>query len=176
MNLSLKSIAAFSALSAIAIAPLLSAGSASAQPRKGFSDSYVGAGVAAGVTNGGQNNDAATFGGTIDGRFALRKAPVSLRGSVIYSDDTSAIIPMITYDKGITKNTQVYGGVGYSFVEANGQPTPVGNDDAVILTAGVESKVTKDVVLYGNTKWGINAYQNGPADSLSFQAGAGLRF
>ncbi len=176
MKLSLKSIAAVSTLSLVAIAPLvLSAGSASAQP-KGFSDSYVGAGIAAGVTNGGQNNDAATFGGTIDARFALPKAPVSLRGSVIYSDDTSAIIPTITYDAGITKNTNVYGGVGYSFVEANGQPTPAGNDDAVVLTAGVESKVTKDIVVYGNTKWGINAYQNGPADSLSFQTGAGIRF
>lgn len=176
MKLSLKSVAAFSALSVIAIAPLLSAGSASAQPKKGFSDSYVGAGVAAGVTNGGQNNDAATFDGTIDARFALPKAPLSLRGSVVYSDDTSAIIPMVTYDKGITKNTQVYGGVGYSFVEENGQPTAVGNDDSVVLTAGVESKVTKDVIVYGNTKWGINAYQNGPADSLTFSAGAGLRF
>ena len=175
MKLSLKSVAAVSALSLVAIAPMLLADSASAQP-KGFSDSYVGAGVAAGVTNGGQNNDAATFGGTIDGRFAIPNTPVSVRGSVIYSDDTSAIIPTITYDAGIARNTNVYGGVGYSFVEENGQPTPAGNDDAVVLTAGVESKVTKDIVVYGNTKWGINAYQEGGADSLSFQAGAGLRF
>lgn len=176
MKLSLKSIVTLSALSAIAIAPVFTfANSASAQP-KGFDGSYVGAGVAAGVTNGGQDGDAATFGGEIRARLAVPNAPVSVRGSVVFSDDTAAIIPTVTYDAGIAKNTNVYAGVGYSFVEDNGQPTPIGNSDSVILNAGVESRVFKDVVVYGDAKYGIDAYENSPADSLSFQVGAGYQF
>lgn len=176
MKLTLKSVITVSALTATVLAPaLLSAGSASAQP-KGTKADYIGAGVSAGVTNGGQNNDAATFGGNIQGRLTTQKAPISVRGSVIFSDDTSAIIPTVTYDVPIAKNTNVYVGGGYSFVESNGQPTPIGNDDAPIVTVGAEAQLGQNLVIYGDTKWGIDAYQNGGADSVSFQAGAGFNF
>lgn len=176
MKLTLKSALTFSVLAATILAPtLLSAGSASAQP-KGTDANYIGAGVSAGVTNGGQNGDAATFGGNIQGRLTTNKAPVSVRGAVIFSDDTSAIMPIVTYDVPVAKNTNVYVGGGYSFVESNGKPTPVGNQDAPVVTVGAETQVGKNVVLYGDTKWGIDAYKNSSADSLSFQAGAGLKF
>lgn len=176
MKLTLKSVITVSALTATVLAPaLLSAGSASAQP-KGTKADYIGAGVSAGVTNGGQNNDAATFGGNIQGRLTTQKAPISVRGSVIFSDDTSAIIPTVTYDVPIAKNTNVYVGGGYSFVESKGQPTPIGNDDAPIVTVGAEAQLGQNLVIYGDTKWGIDAYQNGGADSVSFQAGAGFNF
>jgi hypothetical protein len=175
MKLSLK-FAAISTLSALAIAPVLfSADPASAQP-KGMDGSYVGAGVAAGVTNGGQDGDAATLGGNIQGRVAIPNAPVSVRGAVLWSDETAAIMPMVSYDVPVAKNTNVYVGAGYSFVESNGKPTPLGNQDGVVLTAGAESAVAKDFIVYGDAKLGLNTYQDSPASALSFQAGVGYRF
>ncbi|MBD2576960.1 outer membrane beta-barrel protein [Oscillatoria sp. FACHB-1406] len=178
MKAILKSAIALSALSAT----ILSAGIASAQPyrvevdKPGTDASYVGAGIAAGVTNGGQTGDAATFGGNIQGRVAVPNAPVSVRGAVLFSDETSAIIPMVSYDQPIAKNANVYVGAGYSFVEANGKPTPLGNDNAPVIVAGGEAEVLNGVMVYGDAKWGINAYENSPADAVSLQAGVGYRF
>ncbi|MBW4519337.1 MAG: porin family protein [Scytolyngbya sp. HA4215-MV1] len=175
MKLSLKTIV-LSSLTALALFPtLLWASSASAQPT-GMEGSYVGAGVSAGVTNGGQDGDAATLGGNIQGRLDIPKAPVSLRGAVLFSDETAAIMPIVSYDLPVSNNANVYVGAGYSFVEDNGHPTPLGNQDSVVLTAGAEAAVTKDVVVYGDAKWGIDAYQNSPASAVSLQAGVGFRF
>ncbi|BBD65176.1 hypothetical protein NIES4072_11590 [Nostoc commune NIES-4072] len=55
MKCLLKSFMTISALSSLIIAPLvLSVGQASAETKKGTDASYVGAGVAAGVTSGEQ--------------------------------------------------------------------------------------------------------------------------
>jgi hypothetical protein len=175
MKLSLKSIATFSALSGLAISPvLLSANPASAQPA-GMDGTYVGGGIAAGVLDGG-DGDSATFGGNIQGRFNVPNAPISLRGAVLFSDDTSAIMPLISYDVPITNNANVYAGAGYSFVEQDGRSTPLGNQDSVVLTTGVEAEVVRNVVLYGDAKLGLDAYQNSSNPALSFQLGAGYRF
>ena len=177
MKLTFKSVISLSALVATVIAPvLLFGGSTSAEPKKGTDADYIGAGVAAGVTNGGQNGDAATFGGNIQGRLTTSKAPVSVRGSVIFSDETSAIMPMVTYDLPVAKNTNIYAGGGYSFVESNGKPTPVGNQNAPVVTLGAESQVGQNLVIYGDTKVGINAYQDSSGSAVSFQAGAGFKF
>lgn len=178
MKLKLKSLLTLCALSATAIAPfLLSVGSVSAQP-KGTDASYIGAGISAGVTNGGSTigGDAAEINGNIQGRVAVPKVPVSARGAVIFSNDTSAIIPQVTYDIGVAKNTNVYVGGGYSFVESNGKPTAIGNKNAPVVTIGAESKVTDNIVIYGDAKAGINAYKDSSASSVSFQAGAGFQF
>ncbi|MGQ4648325.1 outer membrane beta-barrel protein [Lyngbya aestuarii] len=176
MKRQLKSVVSISALAATVLAPvLLFAGSASAKPT-GTQATYVGAGVAAGLTNGGQDGDAATFGGNIQGRFAVPNTPVSLRGAVLFSDETSAIIPMISYDVPVTNNANIYLGAGYSFVEANGQPTPLGNQDAPVLALGAEAQIGQNVVVYGDTKLGIEAYQNSPASAVSVQGGVGYRF
>lgn len=176
MKLTFKSVVTISALVATVIAPaLLSAGSASAKPA-GTDANYVGAGISAGVTNGGQEGDAATFGGNIQGRVAVPNAPVSVRGAVLFSDETSAIMPIVTYDVPVTNNANVYVGGGYSFVEKDGSPTPLGNRNAPVVTVGAEAQVTQNLVVYGDTKWGIDAYQNSPADAVSFQAGAGFKF
>lgn len=179
MKLTLKSIVTFAALAVTVIAPtLLSAGQASADPVKGTKADYIGAGVSAGVTNGGSatGGDAATFGGNIQGRLTTQKAPVSVRGAVLFSDDTSAIMPIVTYDVPVAKNTNVYVGGGYSFVEKTGEATPLGNKNAPVVTVGAESQIGKNLVIYGDTKWGVDAYQNSPADAVSFQAGAGFNF
>lgn len=175
MKLSLKA-ATISALSALVIAPMfLSGGKAAAQP-SGTNASYIGGGIAAGVTNGGQTGDAATFGGNIQGRYAIPNTPVSARGAILFSNETSAIMPMVSYDVPVFNNTNLYVGGGYSFVEQNGRPTPLGNRNSVVLTTGVETQVARDIVLYSDAKLGIRAYENSPASAVSFQAGAAYRF
>ena len=190
-----KAIALLSA--ATATSAILSAGIASAQSvnqtvniesgnanvvvidtrTRGFGGAYVGGGVAAGVTNGGQQGDAATFGGNIQGRIApFANVPVSARAAILFGKETTAIMPLITYDLPIAANTNLYVGGGYSFVEKNGKPTPLGNRDAAVVTVGAESSVTRDIVVYGDSKLGIKAYENSPASALSFQAGVGYRF
>lgn len=161
---------------ALAIAPaFLSAGAASAQPIT-FNDSYIGAGVSAGVTNGGQNGDAATIGGNIQGRFAIPNAPVSVRGAVLFGGESAAIMPLVTYDLPVSSNANLYAGAGYSFADKEGKPSPLGNKNAPVLTAGAEAGVGRNVVVYGDAKWGIDAYKNSSADAVSFQAGVGYRF
>lgn len=181
MKLSLKSIATLSALSVVAMAPLFMAASASAQPVYGtqparFDRSYVGAGVSAGVTNGGRDNDAAIIGGNVQGRFAVPNAPVSVRGAVLFTNKNSAVIPTLTYDLPVSKTTNIYGGAGYSFVQNNDRSSQIGNKDAAVITAGVESQVAKGVVVYSDAKYGINAYQGSKAGALTLQAGVGLQF
>jgi len=176
MKRTLKSVVTISVLAATAIAPLvLSASSASAKPA-GTNANYIGGGVSAGVTNGGKEGDAANLGGNIQGRITTSKAPVSVRGSVLFSDDTSAIIPMVSYDVPVTQNANLYVGGGYSFVEANGKPSPLGNQDAPVVTVGAEAQLGRNIVIYGDTKLGINAYKDSPASAVSVQAGAGFSF
>ncbi|MHC5832421.1 MAG: hypothetical protein ACYT04_94680, partial [Nostoc sp.] len=95
---------------------------------------YIGAGIAVGATSGGQGNDEAQVGGNIQGRYAVPKTPLSVRGSVLYGGDAAAIMPIVTYDAPIAKNTNVYFGGGYSFVTDEGQKTPLGNQNAPVLT------------------------------------------
>ncbi|WP_017318768.1 hypothetical protein [Mastigocladopsis repens] len=176
----LKSFVTISALSSVVVAPIfLASGEASALPRptrKGTDASYVGAGVSAGVTNGGQNGDAATFGGNVSGRLKLGNTPLSARGQVNFSDQTSAIIPHVSADVGIARGTNAFVGVGYQFVEANGKPTPSGNKDGVAVVAGVESEVGRNFLIYSNATLGVNAYENSPASALSINGGLGYRF
>lgn len=175
MKLSHKSVATLSALSALALSPLFFAGSASAQSVR-FDGSYVGGGVGGSVTSGGVSNDEAVFGGNIQGRFAIPNAPVSVRGSVMFNGNNSAIIPSLTYDIPVARNTNVYLGAGYGFVQNQGQTSQIGNQDAPVISAGVESEVAKGVVVYSDAKYGINAYQGSGTGSLSIVGGVGLRF
>lgn len=173
----LKSFVTISTLSSLIVAPLLlNAGQASAQPQNGTDASYIGAGVAAGVTNGGLNNDAANFGGNLTGRVKLGNTPFSARGNVLWNDKNSAIIPEVSFDVPIANRTNAYVTGGYSFVEKNGSPTPLGNRDAVVIGAGVESEVANNFLVYTNAKVGLRAYENSPASAVSINGGIGYRF
>ena len=143
---------------------------------KGTDGNYIGAGISAGVTNGGQNGDAATLGANIQGRYSVRNTPISVRGSALFTDENVALIPTISYDVPITNNFNGYLGLGYSFVVDNGEPTPLGNRDSIVLTLGGEAEVGSNIMVYGDTKFGINAYENSPASALSLQAGVGYKF
>jgi hypothetical protein len=170
------------AASALAVASVIfSAGIASAQTPQtaealGMKGSYIGAGVSAGVTNGGRQNDAALLGGNIQGRAAINSAPVSVRGAVLFGGDATAFMPMLTYDAPIAKNTNVYVGGGYSFVTDEGKATQLGNKNTPVVTLGAESEIARNTVLYGDAKWGIDAYKDSNAGALSLQTGVGFRF
>lgn len=172
----LKNSVTISALTALVAAPIFLFASAASATPTGTNASYIGGGIAAGVTNGGKQGDAATLGGNIQGRLAIPNTPLSARAAILFSSETSAIMPIVSYDLPITNNSNVYLGAGYSFVEAKGKPTPLGNKDAVVLTTGIETQVNKYVVLYSDAKLGINAYEDSPASAVSFQAGAAYRF
>ncbi len=173
----LKSFVTISTLSSLLIAPLfLSPSQASADTPKGTDASYIGAGVAAGVTNGGQLGQDATFGGNLTGRLKLGASPFSARTQLLFSDQTTAIVPQVSVDAPIAKGTNVFLGAGYSFVEANGLQTPLGDRNGVALSAGVESEVAKNFLLYSNATLGLKTYQNSDASAVSIQGGLGYRF
>jgi opacity protein-like surface antigen len=179
--INLKTVA-FSLLSLLAVSPVvLSASAASAQPLRqaqlqpgdGMTGSYLGAGVSVGVGNPDDND--AILGGNVQGRLTGRNLPLSLRGSVLFNDQNVALIPTVTYDVGIAPNTNLYVGGGYSFTTNDRHASPLGDQDAPVVTAGVETAVRPNLVLYGDTKVGINAYKNDNT-AVSFQVGAGYRF
>lgn len=194
LNIS-RAIAAASVLAASSI--LLSGGIAAAQsvnsttnadvivftgnPKNGFDGAYVGAGPSGSVTNGGQANTSALFGGNIQGRINIPNTPVSARGSVLFGPNNAAIVPMLTYDVPVAKNTNVYVGGGYSFVEDKNsfgvkKNTPLGNKNAPVVVVGAEHSVTRDIVVYGDVKLGVRAYENSRASAVNLTAGAGYRF
>jgi outer membrane autotransporter protein len=174
MKFSWKSAVTLSVLSAATIVPVLGlADSASAQLARGMNGNYVGAGVAVGVTS---PDDDTTFGGNVQGRYDVPLAPVSLRGSVLFNDEGAALMPIVSYDVGVAPNTNVYLGTGYSFVTDNGSATPLGDKNAPVLTAGVETAVTRNIALYGDAKLGIDAYEGSSDAAVSLQVGAAYRF
>lgn len=173
MKRCLRSIAKLSIFSAFtASAVLLAAEMASAQV-VGMSGSYLGSGVSVGVTD---NDGGSDFGGNVQGRWDTPRLPVSLRGSFLFNGDNSALMPIVSYDIGVAPNTNVYVGGGYSFVLDNdGESSPLGSDDAPVLTAGVETAVHPNVVLYGDAKLGIGAEEDSNS-AASVQLGAAYRF
>ncbi len=172
----LKSAVTVSTLSALVIAPVfMSAGEASARPT-GTNASYLGAGISISATNNGKTSDDAGFGGNIQGRVAIPNTPISARGAILFNDQTSAIMPIVSYDVPVTNNANVYLGAGYSFVEEDGELSPLGSKDAVVLTTGVEAEVRRNIVLYGDAKLGIDAYEDSSGSAVSFQLGAAYRF
>ncbi|MTJ10270.1 hypothetical protein [Anabaena sp. UHCC 0204] len=172
-----KSFVTLAALSSLTISSvLMTNGKAFAENEKGTNANYVGVGLAAGVTEGGQTNDAPNLGGNLTGRLKLGNTPLSARGNVLWSDKTSAIIPELSVDVPIANRTNAFLTGGYSFVETDGKATPLGNRDSVVVGAGVESEVGKNFLLYTNAKVGLRAYQNSPASAVSINAGIGYSF
>ncbi|MBW4662122.1 MAG: porin family protein [Drouetiella hepatica Uher 2000/2452] len=170
MKFSLKA-AVVSAFSVLVASPLIMAGSASAQTApNGMSGSYIGGGVSAGVTND------ATVGGNVQVRLNSSEAPVSFRGAALITGESTAIVPTITYDAAIAPNTNLYVGGGYSFVTDENATSPLGNKDAFVLTAGVETAVQRHITLYSDVKVGLDAFENNNDVAVAIQAGAAYRF
>lgn len=168
-------IATLSALAALVVAPIVAGARPAAAQLAGMDGSYVGAGVSAGVTSGdGQD---AQVGGTIQGRLNVPNVPLSARGAVLFTDDTSAIVPTLTYDIPISNRANIYAGAGYSFVDSDDlQASPLGNQDSFVLTAGAETEVVPRVVVFGDAKVGFDAFQGSSDPAVALQLGAGFRF
>ena len=175
MKFSIKSAAAFSALAVLVASPFMVAGSVSAQEiaTRGMSGSYLGGGVSVGVNS---SNGDTTVGGNVEGRLDSAKAPVSLRAAALIGGDSTAIMPMLTYDAAIARNTNLYGGVGYSFVTNKGNASPLGDKNSVVFTAGLETAVHPNVVLYTDVKVGLDAFRHSNDVAVSTQAGVAYRF
>ena len=173
----LRSTVTISAICTLSLASVvLNATQAHAQAR-GLQGSYVGAGIGAGVTDDGtEGGEGEIFGGNVTGRLAIPNTPVSLRGTVLFGGDATALMPMLTVDVPVANNTNLYLGGGYSFVTDEGKSTQLGNQDSVVLTTGVETGVSRNVVVYGDVKWGIDAYEDSSKDAVTLQLGVGYRF
>lgn len=163
------------ALSLFTITSIVLAGGMS-MAQTGMDGSYIGVGIAGGVTDGGQGDDDAVFGGNIQGRYAIPESSISARGAILFGGDATAIMPMLTIDSPIGDNSNFYLGAGYSWITDEGENTPLGNKNAAVITLGAESEVSDRVILYGDVKWGIDAYENSSNDAVSLQAGVGYRF
>ncbi|MBD2451950.1 outer membrane beta-barrel protein [Nostoc sp. FACHB-152] len=143
---------------------------------QGMQGDYIGTGISSGVTSGGHGSDNGQVGGDIQGRVAITHTPLSVRGSFLFDDKTTATIPTITYDIPIAKNTNLYTGAGYSFIGRQGDDTPLGNRNSVVIDTGVETAINKNIVAFGDGKLGLDAYKNSDADAVSFQLGVGYKF
>lgn len=176
MKFSLKSTAILSALAVLIASPFAMAGSASAQPvpARGMTGSYLGGGVAGGVSTADGNDT--TVGGNIQARFNDNRTPISLRAAALVGGDGAAVMPMVTYDAPIARNTNLYAGAGYSIVTDEGSASPLGDKNSVVLTAGVETAVQQNVALYGDVKLGLDAFENSNDPAVGVQLGAAYRF
>ena len=175
----LKSLLTISALSSLVIAPvILNAGQAAAQPRqvtRGTDASYVGIGGGVIVTESGKDGDG-NFGGNVTGRVKLGNLPVSARGNVLWNNETSAIIPQVSVDVPIARNTNAFVTGGYSFVQEQGVSTPIGDRNSVVVGAGLESAVGRNVLIYTNAKLGIRSFERTERSALTINGGLGYRF
>ena len=173
----IKSCLTISAISSLLIAPaVLSAGSASAQPRRSCDYAYVGGGIGAQVTNGGQDNDAANVGGNIQGSLPVQGTPIDVKTKVLWNNDATTINPEIAAGTCLGSRTKVYGAVGYSFVEQDGKSTPLGNKDSVTASVGVESQVKKGIVVYSNATVAVDGYDNTSAIPVNVGGGVGFNW
>lgn len=144
----LKSVATIAFVSIIACVPtFLSSQSASAQQR--MKGSYVGAGVS--VDSGG----AAPF---VGGRLDLES--FSIRGTVTGACESDVcatlFIPTVTYDFGLSENTNIYAGVGGSVFTLSDSSSSVSLGTGAVLQAGAESAISQNVVIYGDGTYFTN--------------------
>ncbi|KAF3889224.1 MULTISPECIES: hypothetical protein [Nostocales] len=142
----------------------------------GLTGDYIGVGINPGVTSGGRSDEKADLGGDVTARIAIPKTQLSVRPSAIISRHSADLVPTVTYDLPIAKNTNLFGGGGYSFVTDRGKDTPLGNKNAPIITGGVETKISKSVNAYAATDLAFDAYRNSSAEAVGFQVGVGYNF
>lgn len=116
------------------------------------------------------------IGAQIQGRYDLPTSPISVRGSVYLGDNAKAFMPVVTYDLPVGQGTNVYAGAGVSLVNTkDGKTTPLGNKTGVVVTTGVETEISKGIVLYGDAKW-LPANRGAAQAPVRYQLGVGYRF
>lgn len=143
---------------------------ASAQAAYG---SYIGAGAAFGLTEGG-NDDGREISGVAAVRYRFLKAPISARAQVFIGDDV-AVVPTVSYDIPLSWQADAYIGAGVAFTSGD-DSTPVGNETSFVIQPGIDySLPNSNLVIFGNAIIAFDAYEDG-GTATSLQTGVGLRF
>lgn len=142
----------------------------------GTTSSYLGAGIAGGLTNNNTTGGQAKSGGSLYGRYSIPQTKLSARAGIVFTDKISAVTPKLTYDVGVAPGTNIFLGAGYNFVNEQTASTPLGNKSAPVLSLGVESELANNVLVFGSADLGVNAYQNSNNTAIALQGGAGFRF
>lgn len=174
MQLSTKAAIALSfallAPAAILTAPAV----AQSQETRGLQGHYLGGGIGLGLDTEDGFDDL-EVGGLVQGRYDIQNVPLSVRGSVLFNDQAASLQPVVTYDLATSQKTNIYLGGGASVLLGDGE-SPLGDQSAFLLTAGVEGEVTPNWALFGDVRWGISAFDNSDGQAVSFQTGAAFRF
>lgn len=123
-----------------------------------------------------QSNSKENLSGSFQGRLDFPHTQFSVRGTAIIGGETINLIPTISYDVPVTNNANVYAGAGYSFTTTRGNTPNQGNQEAMVLTTGVETAVGQKMIIYGDAKFGLNLHENGDRSPMRLQIGAGYRF
>jgi hypothetical protein len=142
----------------------------------GTTSSYLGAGIAGGLTNDSTTGGQSKSGGSLYGRYSIPQTKLSARAGVVFTDKISAVTPKLTYDVGVAPGTNIFVGAGYNFVNEQTASTPLGNKSAPVLSLGIESELANNVLVFGSADLGVNAYQNSNNAAIALQGGAGFRF
>ena len=158
--------------SLVAIATTAGAPAAYAQAAYG---SYVGAGVALGVSSGDGGSETS---GLIAVRYRLLELPISLRAQAMVFGDELAIVPTVSYDVPLNWQTDAYVGAGVAFQGGDeDSASPVGNQTAFVIQPGVDySLPNSNMVVFGNAIIAFDASRGSGGTAASFQGGVGLRF
>lgn len=126
------------------------------------------------TTSTSSSGDAAGLAPThLQGRIDLPNSQLSVRGTVVMGEQVESVTPVLSYDLPMGANTNVYAGAGYAIVQP-GQQTPVGDRDGVVLTTGVETSVSRQVIVYGDMRYQPNAAVGNNA--MQWHVGIGHRF
>lgn len=124
--------------------------------------------------NQAQTNEA--IGNSFQGRLDLPNSPISVRGTMFVGNEARAVMPSLSYDVPVADNANVYAGAGYSFVQSQGQSTPLGERNSVVLTTGVEAAVGEGMIVYGDARVRVNGRRAQGNSPVRLQVGAGYRF
>ncbi|HEY9653921.1 MAG TPA: hypothetical protein V6C50_00375 [Crinalium sp.] len=138
--------------------------------------SYVGAGVAVGLSDGDAGGEPSRTSGVIAARYKFLKLPVSIRAQALVGRRTT-IVPTVSYDFPINWRTDAYIGVGAAVPLDDDRTTPLGNKTSFAIQPGIDYVLpNSQLVVFGNAVIAFDAYRQGGNNATSIQAGVGLRF
>jgi hypothetical protein len=158
---------------ALAASMMLTPGPATAQAAYG---SYVGAGIAIGLTDGDAGGEPQRTSGVVAARYKFLKLPISIRTQALIGKRTT-LVPTISYDLPINWRTDAYLGVGAAVPLDDDRTTPLGNKTSFAIQPGIDYVLpNSQAVIFGNAVIAFDAYRNGGNTAASIQAGVGLRF
>ena len=157
---------------ALAASIMMTPAAAMAQAAYG---SYVGAGVAVGLTHG-ESGEPERTSGVIAARYKFLKLPISIRTQALIGKRTT-LVPTVSYDLPINWRTDAYLGVGAAVPLDDDRTTPLGNKTSFAIQPGIDYVLpNSQAVIFGNAVIAFDAYRNGGNTAASIQAGVGLRF